>query len=218
MLRDIDLIVFDCDGVVVDSEVLACQALADTLAGHGLPVGIEGVFERFLGRSFAEVEAYYRAEKGKTLPDAFRSEFRSRIARFFRSDLRATAGIREVIATLGRPHCLASSSDPARIRFTLEAAGLAPLFGDRVYSASQVARGKPAPDLFLHAAEAMHTAPGRTLVIEDTVPGVLAGKAAGMTVWGFTGGSHCTGRDVGRMLGEAGADRVFDRMSAFFAA
>jgi beta-phosphoglucomutase-like phosphatase (HAD superfamily) len=79
-----------------------------------------------------------------------------------------------------------------------------------------VARGKPAPDLFLFAAGAMGAAPARALVIEDTVPGVLAGKAAGMTVWGFTGGSHCVGRSIARELAEAGADRVFDRMSAFF--
>jgi HAD superfamily hydrolase (TIGR01509 family) len=215
MLPDIDLIVFDCDGVVVDSEMLACRALAETLDAHGLPVGLDGVFARFLGRSFNEVETYYRAENGRPLPEAFRAEFRARIEDIFRSDLRPMGGINEVLAALRQPYCLASSSDPDRIRLTLGAAGLTARFGDRVYSASQVEHGKPAPDLFLYASETMGAAPSRTLVIEDTVPGVQAGKAAGMTVWGFTGGSHCAGRDVGRKLAEAGADRVFDRMSAF---
>lgn len=103
-----------------------------------------------------------------------------------------------------------------RLAVTLRAAGLTERFGGRVYSASQVAHGKPAPDLFLFAAESMRVAPASCLVVEDTVPGVLAGKAAGMTVWGFTGGSHCAGRDIGRKLAEAGADRIFDHMSAFF--
>ena len=99
-----------------------------------------------------------------------------------------------------------------------DAAGLTELFAGRTYSASQVEHGKPAPDLFLLAAGAMGAAATRCLVIEDTVPGVIAGKAAGMTVWGFTGGSHCAGRDIGRKLAAAGADRVFDRMSGFFGA
>ncbi|HET7714227.1 MAG TPA: HAD family hydrolase [Bauldia sp.] len=217
MPPDVDLIVFDCDGVVVDSEILACQALADTLAAYGLPVGVESVFARFLGRSFREVEAYYEGSKGEQLPDSFRENFRSRISEVFRESLKPIAGIRNVLTSLGGPYCLASSSDPGRIKLTLEAVGLTPLFGERVFSANQVARGKPAPDLFLYAAETMGASPSRTLVIEDTVPGVLAGKAAGMKVWGFAGGSHCAGRDVGRKLAAAGADRVFDRMSAFFA-
>jgi HAD superfamily hydrolase (TIGR01509 family) len=216
MIDRFDLIVFDCDGVLVDSELLACQALADTLSVYGLPVGIEGVYGRFLGRSFPEVASYYRDQTGESLPDSFRADFRSRLEQVFRLSLKPMAGIGDVLTALDRPYCLASSSDPTRLKITLAAAGLVPLFGDRVYSASQVEHGKPAPDLFLYAAGAMGAAPERCLVIEDTVPGVLAGRAAGMTVWGFAGGSHCAGRDVGRKLAEAGADRVFDRMSAFF--
>jgi HAD superfamily hydrolase (TIGR01509 family) len=211
-----DLFIFDCDGVVVDSEVLACQALAETLGGHGIPVGIEDVFAHFLGRSFDRVEAFYRERKGTPLPEAFRADFRRRIEAVFRASLRPTAGIADLLRGLRQSYCLASSSDTARLAMTLAAAGLAETFGNRVYSASQVARGKPAPDLFLFAAGTMGAVPARCLVVEDTVPGVLAGKAAGMTVWGFIGGSHCAGRDTGRELAEAGADRVFDRMSAFF--
>jgi HAD superfamily hydrolase (TIGR01509 family) len=218
MMDGIDLIVFDCDGVVVDSEVLACRAMAETLSDHGLPIGVEEVFERFLGRTFSEVDVYARARLGTSLPKSFRGALRSRLEGSFRSSLRPIDGIREVLSVIGRPYCLASSSDPARISLTLTVAGMTAIFGDRVFSASQVERGKPAPDLFLYVAETMGAAPSRTLVVEDTVPGVSAGKAAGMTVWGFTGGSHCAGRDVGRKLAEAGADRVFDRMSAFFTA
>jgi HAD superfamily hydrolase (TIGR01509 family) len=216
MEPDVELVIFDCDGVLVDSEMLACRTLAETLARHRIPIGIEEVFGRFLGRSFALVEAYYREETGEPMPEAFRVDFRRRIEQAFRESLEPMSGVGRVLETLDRPYCLASSSDPDRIGFTLRAAGLTDMFGPRVYSASQVTRGKPAPDLFLFAAGTMDSAPGRCLVIEDTVPGVLAGKAAGMTVWGFTGGSHCVGRDVGRKLKEAGADRVFDRMSAFF--
>jgi HAD superfamily hydrolase (TIGR01509 family) len=216
MTNGFDLVVFDCDGVVVDSEVLACQALADTFDAHGLPLGIEGVIMHFLGRSFDQVESFHRDRTGKPLPETFRTDLRRRIEQVFRASLEPMSGIGSVLETLDRPYCLASSSDPDRIGFTLRAARLTDRFGERVYSASQVTRGKPAPDLFLFAAGAMGGTPTRCLVIEDTVPGVLAGKAAGMTVWGFTGGSHCIGRDTGRELKEAGADRVFDRMSAFF--
>lgn len=216
MMNRFDLVVFDCDGVVVDSEMLACQSLADTLDGYGLPLGLEGVLTHFLGRSFDQVESFHRDRTGQPLPVTFRTDFRRRIEHVFRASLQPMAGIGDVLRALDRPYCLASSSDPERIGLTLDAAGLAMLFGDRVYSASQVAHGKPAPDLFLFAAGTMGAAPARCLVIEDTVPGVLAGKAAGMMVWGFTGGSHCNGRDTGRKLAEAGADRIFDRMSAFF--
>ena len=217
MMPGIDLVIFDCDGVVVDSEMLACRALADALTGHGVGIGIDEVFDRFLGRSCALVEAHYRKHTGRPLPETFRADLQHSLEQAFRASLRPIEGIREVIAAIGRACCVASSSDPDRLTMTLEAAGLAALLGDRVYSASQVANGKPAPDLFLFAAGTMGAAPRRCLVVEDTVPGVIAGKAAGMTVWGFTGGSHCVGRDTGRKLAEAGADRVFDRMSMFFA-
>jgi HAD superfamily hydrolase (TIGR01509 family) len=211
-----DLFIFDCDGVVVDSEMLACRALAEILNSHGIPSGIEDVFERFLGRSFALVERHYRERTGEPMPETFRADFHRRIEEVFAADLLPMAGVAGVLQRLDQPFCLASSSDPGRLKVTLRAAGLAETFGDRVYSASQVACGKPAPDLFLFAAGTMGVAPARSLVVEDTVPGVLAGKAAGMMVWGFTGGSHCVGRAIGRELVEAGADRVFDRMSAFF--
>lgn len=216
MPPDAELVIFDCDGVLVDSEMLACRSLAETLTRHGLPSTLDEVFERFLGRSFALVETHYRDRMDRPMPESFRIDFRRRIEAVFAAELKPIEGVDQVLAALRLPFCLASSSDPDRLRLTLAAAGLAGRFKDRVYSAVQVRHGKPAPDLFLFAAATMGVAPERCLVVEDTVPGVRAGKAAGMTVWGFTGGSHCIGRDIGQKLADAGADRVFDRMSAFF--
>jgi beta-phosphoglucomutase-like phosphatase (HAD superfamily) len=114
------------------------------------------------------------------------------------------------------PHCVASSSDIERVSLSLSLTGLAPHFETRLYTSQMVKHGKPAPDLFLHAAERMRADPRRTLVIEDSVSGVTAGKAAGMTVWGFVGGSHYRSRDGRAILLEAGADRVFERMAEFW--
>ena len=218
MIEEFDLVIFDCDGVIADSEVLACQALADVLADYGLPLGLEGVFDAFLGRGFAAVEYYYRVTAGEPVPAPLRAALTERITDLFRGSLKPVPDVGTVLRSLTLPFCLASSSEPWRIALTLRTLARADLFGSRVYTASQVRRGKPAPDLFLLAAERMTVRAGRCLVIEDTVPGVTAGKAAGMTVWGFVGGSHCVGRDVGRKLRAAGADRVFDRMADFFEA
>jgi HAD superfamily hydrolase (TIGR01509 family) len=121
-----------------------------------------------------------------------------------------------VLEDLQIPHCVASSSDVDRVSFSLSLTGLAPHFDARLYTSQMVERGKPAPDLFLFAAEKMQADPQRTLVIEDSVSGVTAGKAAGMTVWGFVGGSHYRQRDGNAMLAQAGADRVFGRMADFW--
>jgi HAD superfamily hydrolase (TIGR01509 family) len=212
-----DLVVFDCDGVVVDSEVLACRCLADVLGRHGMVLSIADVFERFLGRSFSAVEEYYLRARGEALPDAFRLELRSRLAESFARSLEPMPHIVDVLDRLDRPYCLASSSDAERIGLALAVTRLDRFFGDRVYNATMVSRGKPSPDLFLFAADRMGARAARTLVIEDTVAGIVAGKAAGMTVWGFAGGSHCVGRDVARDLAAAGADRVFDSMAEFMA-
>jgi HAD superfamily hydrolase (TIGR01509 family) len=211
-----DLIIFDCDGVLVDSEVLACQSLAETLGRHGIPSSLADVYSRFLGRSFTVVEEHYQRARGEPLPDAFRTGLRETQASLFQSSLKAIPHIRDVLGSLKVPFCLASSSDAERIRVTLAATGLDALFGDRVYTAAMVARGKPAPDLFLLAARSMGALPARTLVVEDSLTGVEAGKAAGMTVWGFIGGSHYAGRrDIEAALVAAGADRVFASMAEF---
>jgi HAD superfamily hydrolase (TIGR01509 family) len=134
----------------------------------------------------------------------------------FAASLLPIEGVGAVLDALQLPICVASSSDLDRVVFSLAMTGLSGHFGGRLYTSQMVKRGKPAPDLFLHAAAAMGADPRRTLVIEDSVSGVRAGKAADMTVWGFVGGGHYASRDGRAMLRAAGADRVFARMSDFW--
>lgn len=210
---EFDLIVFDCDGVLIDSEAVSCGCLSTLLTEHGYQVDTQGVFERFLGRSFSVVEDHYHSALGRPLDAGFAGALRLTLRERFARELRATPGVEAVLTSLRTRFCVASSSDRDRLSFSLTLTELAPYFGDRVYSTDQVARGKPAPDLFLYAAERMGADPSRALVIEDSVNGVRAGKAAGMTVWGFVGGSHYAERDGAGLLKAAGADRILRRMA-----
>ena len=210
-----DLIIFDCDGVLVDSEVLSCGCLCDALARHGVELGVDQALELFVGRSVVAVRQHYDA-LGRLLPDEFSAELKARVREAFKTSLLPIAGVDAVLGRLRLPICVASSSDLDRVGFSLARTGLDGYFGDRLYTSQMVQHGKPAPDLFLHAAAAMHAEAHRTLVIEDSASGVRAGKAAGMTVWGFVGGSHYASRDGRAILQAAGADRVFARMSDFW--
>lgn len=208
-----DLVIFDCDGVLVDSETLACRIYAEQLTRRGYPQTAEDILRRFLGVSDRESRAMVEADLGHPLPDAFDDDWRAALADAYSTELRPVAGARAAAASLALARCVASSGTPDKIRHGLSCAGLLDLFAPHLFSASDVARGKPAPDLFLHAAASMGAAPGRCLVIEDSRPGILAAKAAGMTVFGFTGGSHCP-PGHGQMLQNAGADLVFGQMDA----
>lgn len=210
-----DLVIFDCDGVLVDSELLSCRCLSKVLAELGFELSLEQALELFLGRSTAAIGQYYR-ERGEILPDDFLLRLKARVLETFAGALQPIPDVGAVVSELPAPCCVASSSDLDRVALSLKVTGLAPHFGDRIYTAQMVRHGKPAPDLFLHAAEKMGAAPARTLVIEDSVSGVQAGKAAGMTVWGFVGGSHYRGRDGRAILSAAGADRVLAQMSDFW--
>lgn len=210
-----DLIIFDCDGVLVDSELLSCRCLSEVLAEFGLVLSAEQALELFLGRSTKAIEQHYR-DLGQAVPDGFLPRLKSHVLETFAASLEPIPGVEAVISRLTVPFCLASSSDIDRVSLSLDVTGLRAHFGDRLYTAQMVRHGKPAPDLFLHAAENMRTPPSRTLVIEDSVSGVQAGKAAGMTVWGFVGGGHYRTRDGRAILSAAGADRVFARMSDFW--
>jgi HAD superfamily hydrolase (TIGR01509 family) len=213
--RQPDLIIFDCDGVLVDSEVLSCRCLSEVLATYGITLELAEALELFLGRSTAAVVQHYAAQ-GRTLPESFLTDLKSRVRLTFQASLQPITGAGSLLEALYVPHCVASSSDLDRVSFSLARTGLASYFGERLYTSQMVARGKPAPDLFLHAADKLQAAPARTLVIEDSVSGVAAAKAAGMTVWGFSGGSHYESRDGRAILQSAGADRVFDRMADFW--
>ncbi|WP_024513900.1 HAD family hydrolase [Bradyrhizobium sp. Tv2a-2] len=210
-----DLVIFDCDGVLVDSEVLSCQCLSEVLGERGISLSEDEAVELFLGRSTAALRSYYRDDR-RFVPETFLAELKSRVLQRFSEQLKPIPGIEALVSRLESPSCVASSSDLDRVSQSLALTGLAPLFGERLYTAQMVERGKPAPDLFLYAAAQMRAAPELTLVIEDSVSGVTAAKAAGMAVWGFVGGSHYRARDGRAMLYEAGADRVFERMADFW--
>jgi HAD superfamily hydrolase (TIGR01509 family) len=210
-----DLIIFDCDGVLVDSEVLSCHCLSRVLATYGIDLGLDQALELFLGRSVSAVLEHYQA-LGHSIPEQFSTELRAGVRAAFLASLCPIEGVGSVLADLRIPHCVASSSDVDRVSLSLALTGLAPHFDSQLYTAQMVARGKPAPDLFLYAAERMQADPHRTLVIEDSISGVKAAKAAGMTVWGFVGGSHYQSRDGKAILHAAGADRVFGRMADFW--
>lgn len=206
-----DLIIFDCDGVLVDSEVISCRAHADTLTRHGYPITADQVFDRFLGHSMRKATLEIEAELGWFLPDDFHSQVYAEIFRLFAASLEATPHVKEALAAIMTPVCVASSGPPEKIRTSLNHVGLYARFVPHIFSAVQVSNGKPAPDLFLFAAGQMQTSPARCLVIEDSVAGVTGAQAAGMTVFGYHGGSHCR-PDTADTLRAAGAAVTFDDM------
>ena len=206
-----DLIIFDCDGVLVDSEVISCRAHAETLTRHGYPITPDQVFDRFLGRSMRKATLEIEAELGRPLPEDFQTQVYAEIFRLFAASLEATPHIDEALAAIMMPVCVASSGPPEKISTSLNHVGLYDRFAPHIFSAVQVTNGKPAPDLFLFAAEQMKTAPARCVVIEDSVAGVTGALAAGMVVFGYHGGSHCR-PDTAKTLRAAGAAVTFDDM------
>jgi HAD superfamily hydrolase (TIGR01509 family) len=206
-----DLVIFDCDGVLVDSEVISCRAHAETLSRHGYPITEQQVLERFLGVSDREARLIIEAELGRKLPGDFESQVKHATLKFYQGDLRAIRYIADALAAIDLSKCVASSGTMEKIRHGLTCAGLYEALAPHIFSATQVARGKPAPDLFLFAAEQMGASPARCVVIEDSVPGVSGARAAGMAVLGFHGGSHCLPGHADK-LRAAGATVTFDDM------
>lgn len=194
-----ELVVFDCDGVLVDSEPIANRVLTEHLRRQGLTFTQAEVEQRFVGRSLADCLAEIERLLARPLPDDFAEALERETYAAFRGSLRPVAGVKavleEVLYTLDLPVCVASSGAPEKIRGNLALTGLLPYFGERLFSAVEVARGKPAPDLFLHAAEALGADPARCAVVEDSTPGVDAGLAAGMRVYAF-GARHAGRRGV----------------------
>ena len=208
---NVDLVIFDCDGVLVDSEVISCRAHAETLTRHGYPITAEQVLERFLGVSDREARQTIEREMGRELPDDFEAQMKQAALQRYTGELGAIPNIGEAIDAIRLPKCVASSGTPEKIHHGLTCAGLYDQLAPHIFSATQVSRGKPAPDLFLFAAEQMKVQPAQCLVIEDSVPGVTGGRAAGMNVLGFHGGSHCR-PGHGDGLRAAGAAAVFEDM------
>jgi HAD superfamily hydrolase (TIGR01509 family) len=185
-----DLIIFDCDGVLVDSETLAVEAFVEVLREAGVPVE-PSMVENCFGMKQADILLRMSELTGREIPVSVAEALWPATRRLFERALQPMSGVADFIDGLGHPkRCVASSSNPERIRISLELTGLIDRFDGHLFSSHQVARGKPAPDLFLFAAANMGVDPQRCLVIEDSVFGVQGARAAGMTAIGFVGGNH----------------------------
>jgi HAD superfamily hydrolase (TIGR01509 family) len=196
---NIDLVIFDCDGVLIDSEIIACRVDAEELTALGIPMTTEEVVQRFTGISQKDMRTTIERDAGWPLPPDYETRIAQRARDAMSEELQAMPGVQGVLERLGIPFCVASSSTHEKLRFTLTLTGLYDLFAPNIFSSSEVARGKPAPDLFLYAANRMNAAPARCIVIEDSTAGVEAAVAAGMHPIGFVGGAHCDARLADRL-------------------
>jgi HAD superfamily hydrolase (TIGR01509 family) len=200
------LVIFDCDGVVVDSEPVANAVLHARLESLGLELTPAESAARFTGRSMADCVVLIEQLTGRPVPPDFVAAVRRETRAAFERGLEAVPGVVALLAALPPPYCLASSGSHAKIRHSLRLTGTDRFFDDdRIFSAEDVRAGKPAPDLFLHAARRLGVAPADCVVVEDSVPGVAAAVAAGMRVFGFAA------RTPSRHLAAAGAT-IFTHM------
>ncbi len=205
------LLIFDCDGVLIDSEIVACKVVERGLAQFDCPVPLSVITERFTGVNYREMCRILRDDYQLSPPDELEGWIEREVMAAYRGELRAIAGVAELVQSLSMPFCVASSSAPPKLRHGLETTGLLALFEPNIFSASLVAQSKPAPDLFIFAAGRMGVPPARAVVVEDSVAGVRAGVRAGMKVLGFVGGAHCSPRHAG-MLEAAGAAAIITRL------
>ena len=203
-----ELVIFDLDGVLVDSEPISSRTTAAALREAGIEISAAEVCERFLGVSTASMLRALEAEHGCRLPEMFQENLRARILKAFEHELEPVPGVTALLDAMVVNRCVASSSHPARIRGSLELVGLLERLAPHLFSATMVNAGKPAPDLFLLAAARMSAEPARCLVVEDSEVGIRAAKAAGMTVFGFTGASHVRPKMHAPRLEAAGADAI----------
>lgn len=184
------LIIFDCDGVLVDSEPLAAEAYERVYEKHGMSGVGPDIIAQCIGMKQADILVKIRELTGHDFPEHAHGDIWAETKRLFTEKLVETEGLRHFLEALPVARCVASSSSVERINHSLAITGLAPFFGEAIYSSSMVKRGKPAPDIFLHAAERMGADPARCAVIEDSPFGVEGAVAAGMTAIGYTGGGH----------------------------
>jgi HAD superfamily hydrolase (TIGR01509 family) len=204
----IELVVFDCDGVLVDSEALVAGFEAEMLCEAGFDVTASGLSERYSGLTYGSMMAAIEADHGRRVPVGLIERIKALPAELFPTQLQAVPGIDGVLAALDADRCVASSSRLERVNLSLAVCGLAGHFApDRIFSAEMVSRPKPAPDLFELAARTVGVEPARCLVIEDSPFGVAAARSAGMEAIGFTGGSHTTASHASR-LARAGAAEI----------
>jgi HAD superfamily hydrolase (TIGR01509 family) len=207
-MKRTQLVIFDCDGVLVDSEPVANRTLGQMLRELGLDLTQEQIFQNFVGYSLPHCMRVIERMLSRPPPENFLRDLHPRTFAAFKMELRAMPGIEEALDRLGLPFCVASSGDHEKMNTTLGITGLLPRFAGRIFSVTQVARGKPAPDVYVFAARQLGAKPSACVVVEDTPPGVQAGVAAGMTVFGFC--AHTPAEK----LSAAGAHRTFDDLRA----
>ncbi|MFZ3234041.1 MAG: HAD-IA family hydrolase [Stellaceae bacterium] len=207
----LDLVIFDCDGVLVDSEIIFARVLGECLTEAAFPATAAEALLLGFGKNRDTLTAAVESRFGRVLPDGFFEAMRERTAVVLERELKPMPGVVELLTKLPGARCVASNGHLQRVRERLALTGLLRFFDPHVYSAIQVAAGKPAPDLFLLAAERLRVAPAACAVVEDSVVGVAAAVAAGMPVVGFCGGSHCP-MDHAQELIAAGCSRVFTHM------
>jgi HAD superfamily hydrolase (TIGR01509 family) len=200
------VIIFDCNGVLVDSEQIAAAVAADELARAGVAITPEAVIRYFSGRRPADMLTMVEAVTRQKLPTNLGATIAAATVKRLREELRAMPHAAHALTWLRGPKCVASSSPPERIRASLEITGLARFF-NFCFSATNMPSGKPAPDLFLHAASRMGVQAADCIVVEDSAAGVTAATAAGMTAVGFVGGSHAD-TQLGEQLKSAGAQII----------
>jgi HAD superfamily hydrolase (TIGR01509 family) len=184
----LELVIFDCDGVLVDSERLAVRVDVTVLDRLGWPMSEAEVVERFVGRSEEFMTAEIEAHLGRSLPVGWEAQFQHLYRAAFEAELAPVEGVVEALDQISTPTCVASSGSHEKMRYTLGRTGLWDRFAGRIFSSTEVARGKPAPDLFLHAARQLGFEPAACAVVEDSRYGVQAARAAGMRVFGYAGG------------------------------
>lgn len=206
------LVIFDCDGVLVDSETVSIRVLLDGLRSKGLEMDEAEAYRHFLGRSLGTVTRTIREEFGIDADEVFLEDMRHELYARFRAELKPMRGIAETLDALSFRRCVASSSQPERIRLSLSITGLIGRLEPNIFSAAMVARGKPAPDLFLHAASQMGADPQNCIVIEDSPAGIEAGHRAGMAVFAFVGGSHAGTPGYRERIDALSPEVVFDAM------
>jgi HAD superfamily hydrolase (TIGR01509 family) len=203
------LIIFDCDGVLIDSEPIANRVFRDRLASVGLRLPLEEVTRTFVGNTRAGCIELAGRMLRRPLPDDFGKGWDEALYAALRAEVKPIEGVPELLASMTVPYCVASNGEPARMALALEAAGLMPFVRDNLFTASEVRRPKPAPDLFLHAARHMGANPADCVVVEDTPTGVKAGVAAGMKVFAYAGAPHA---DSAALRSAGGT--IFDSMRA----
>ena len=209
-MSNLELVIFDCDGVLVDSEIIVNRVFAETLTEAGFAISYEEVSQKFVGLSFASCLEMIELIFGRPVPTEWLALSKEREIAALKQELQATAGIADVLKELTLPKCVASNSSPRHIDLVLGLTGLLDHFNGKLYSCHHVDRPKPFPDVYLHAASQMGYAPENCVVIEDSVAGVKAGFAAGMRVLGYAPSDRHFSHHESLLT--AGARLVFDDM------